>query len=378
MSSPEFLRETLEANLRFQANVREELHRIAKRKAENRRQAARLLQHVVSIWDQNDNVAQQQQQTQLVNATDSSSNEAKWKFDPYRRWTRRYFVDPQGSVPPPNPEVLRRRQLEHEQHALCHTNASPWTTKETKILQGIVQKIMANGTAAKATETTRTAESDAPSTAELNHHEAVAMTTLDDVDFEEVATLLRDATRSGKERKSMLQTRSADDCRLQYQHSQGVVPFTKQESLTILEQVHADEHKQPNWRMVAATLSIKNNDQQPRTAWQCLCHYQTKLVSTPSEPWTVQEDELLFWYLAAMGPQFLLDTSSAAHLSTRLFPNKAPKQILPRANQTLLNPNLRHQNNWSDEDQRKLVLCMKIYSDSSTAASALTRAAVRS
>jgi hypothetical protein len=360
MSSPEFLQETLEANLRFQATVVQELVRIAKRKAENRRQAARLLQHVVATWEQKDEL----DHSKLVPQNSTNNAKDKWKYDPYRRWTRRFFVDPNGRFPPPNSDVTKRRLLEQQQHALCHTNAATWSSKETKVLQGIVNKMLTTN------RTTTGSSSASSSSSETQNTKNI----LDEINFEEVATLLHDATRKDRKQSSLLVPRSPQECRLQFQHSQKLIPFTKEESLYILEQVHLNENKQPNWSVVASSLQDKY-PREPhcrRTAWQCLCHYQTKLISVPSEPWTRQEDELLFWYLAAMGPQFLLDLSSAAHLSSRLLPDKAPKQILARANQTLLNPNV-GRDVWSDEDQRKLVLCMKIYSDSP---SPLTRAAV--
>jgi hypothetical protein len=140
-------------------------------------------------------------------------------------------------------------------------------------------------------------------------------------------------------------------------------PFTKDESMKILEQVHLHNGKPP-WHDVAILLN--------RTAWQCLLAYQTELTNSRSSPWTREEDEVLLKYVAAMGPQWVLTLGSAADLCAHVLPNRSPKQILARANTTLVNPNFTH-GIWSDEEERKLVLCMKVYRDTSNP---ITRAAV--
>jgi hypothetical protein len=151
--------------------------------------------------------------------------------------------------------------------------------------------------------------------------------------------------------------RTANECRLYHQHSLSPKqPFTKEESLRILEEVQKakDQQNLPDWQHIAASLG--NN----RTIWQTFSHYRQRLETLPAWTSTIEQDELLLRYLAIQGPQFVWDIKAAAHLSTRLIPTATPKQLLPRTNQTLLNPNLTT-DYWKIDPERKLVLAMKVY-----------------
>jgi hypothetical protein len=175
------------------------------------------------------------------------------------------------------------------------------------------------------------------------------------LDFAQVAHTLEERTKKvDKAKCPTARPRSADDCRLKYTETRRKdPPFAKEESLRILEQVHLHNGK-PQWQDVATSLN--------HTPWQCLLAYQTKLTNSRSSPWTRSEDEVLLKYVAAMGPQWVLTLGSAADLCAQVLPNRSPKQVLARANTTLVNPNFIH-DVWSDEEERELVLCMKVYRD---------------
>jgi hypothetical protein len=201
--------------------------------------------------------------------------------------------------------------------------------------------------------------------------------------------------------------RTAEECRSHFLEQLKTPSFNKPESLLILERVHLAIPDRPDWQAVASSLNDHSNNQaflndspgnsessdtvrppdqddqekqqstadilqsKNRTAWQCLVYYQTKLQPTTMSTWSPRQDSILFAYLAAMGPQFIWDMQSSAKLASHFFANqstlyqlhapKTNKQLLVRANQSLLNPNFQS-DYWTADDERKLVLCMKVYS----------------
>jgi hypothetical protein len=334
----------LQSNLQLQAEVARRLQNLARRKAENRRLASRIQAQMVDTWDEIDvlrtpppplepkvRAKPRTQNNQVVGMTGVMKKyTAKWNHDPFRKWTRRFFVDPDGSVPAPNEDMIKRRRLE-EGKFFYHT-CPPWSNKEIETLLAITTEILAK----------KKDNDNADSSC---------------LDFAQVARTLEERTKSVDRLKCpTTRPRSADDCRLKYAEMRREnPPFTKDELMKILEQVHL-HNGNPPWQDVATLLN------RTATAWQCLLAYQTKLTSSRSSPWTREEDEVLLKYVAAMGPQWVLTLGSAADLSAHVLPNRTPKQILARANTTLVNPNLTH-GIWSDEEERKLVLCMKVYRD---------------
>jgi hypothetical protein len=110
------------------------------------------------------------------------------------------------------------------------------------------------------------------------------------------------------------------------------------DSWSILEHVHL-ANGTPDWKVVAASLrkeqsgsnnnNNKNNNIDPTgtarntttpTPWQTYCAHQTQLKAAQTATWTCEEDQLLLYYIAAMGPQeFVLDTArpSAPHLAAQ-------------------------------------------------------------
>ena len=330
------LKGALESNLRLQGELARRIHEIAKRKASNRRLASRVTAQIVSTWDEIDTLQTPPEpiepkvraKRKKKNADEETSNNerkkypAKWNYDPYRKWTRRFFVDPDGSTPAPNEDTVKRRKLEGGKF-FYHTSP-PWSKKEVQTLLSIVSDMAAETKGA------------------------------DNLDFHQVALVLEERMKiADKTRSLTVKPRSGEDCCLKYADMRKQPPFTKEESMAIIEQVHV-HHGSPPWPEVARSIH--------RTAWQCLLAYRTKLTSSRSLPFTPSEDELLLKTVAAMGPQWVLNLGSAADLAARFFPERSPKQVLARMNASLVNPNNAREV-WSDEEERRLVLCMKVYRD---------------
>jgi hypothetical protein len=343
------LERALKSNLRLQAELARRVETIAQKKASNRRLASRITSQIVSTWNEIDEIrkppepiepkVRSKKRKKGDEAKESGEGEPKkysakkWNYDPYRKWTRRFFVDPDDDIPEPNEDVVKRRKLE-EGKFFYHTTSPPWTKKEVQTLQSIV--------ADKTKETNEGADS---------------------LDFDNVAQLLEEQMKTDKNRLPTVKPRSGADCRLKYTDTRKQAPFSKEESMKVLEQVHL-HNGAPPWPEVATSVN--------RSTWQCLSTYKTKLTSSRSLPFTPSEDEVLLKIAAAAGPQFVLNIGVAADLAARFFPHRSPKQVLARMNSSLLNPNYAREV-WSDEEERRLVLCMKVYRNTPFP---LTRAAV--
>jgi hypothetical protein len=300
------LEQALQSNLALQAAVVTELEQLAQKRADNRRTAARLAQELSRTWQQSD----------AASAPPVPKNS-------YRQWKLNFFIGKDRSKPEPNPDVVRRRMLEDQ--TFLHHLQPPWSTKETKVLEAVVKEM----------------ESTTNSTTET--------------DYNRVAQLLNE--RLDRPADSILEPRTPLECKICYTHMQRkILPFSKEESRTIFEKVHLRDGY-PDWQAIAASLP---ND---RTAWECLVAYQTKLCpAVQQQAWTPAEDQLLLMYVAAAGPQFVVDGDAMVHFAPRLLPDRSRKQILARVNQCILNPNLRR-DAWSGEEERRLVICMKVYCD---------------
>jgi hypothetical protein len=186
--------------------------------------------------------------------------------------------------------------------------------------------------------------------------------------------------RQAKEDKGLPVTalpRTAKDCQLYYQNVLAPkIPFTKEEWLWILEQVHdnsiADNNNEasspspPDWQAIADNNNSENN----RTPWECFCQYQKRhkpaasasASTTTITTTTTEQDnhEFLLRYLALQGPQFVWDTLAATEVSARFLPTTTPRQVLNRTNQSLLHPGLETKE-WNRSEERKLVLAMNLY-----------------
>mmetsp|Transcript_22754 Transcript_22754/g.37680 ORF Transcript_22754/g.37680 Transcript_22754/m.37680 type:complete len:414 (-) Transcript_22754:53-1294(-) len=289
------LQDAIQANHEAQEAVRKEIEVISRTKKRNRRNVVALQAQLPA--------------TAMMMFEDGASISTS-----DRPWTKRFFVDQKGSIPPPNEDTKLRLTLEKDKQFI---HQSPfWSKKEISYLHEQVVVVVAN--------------KDNNSTAD---EDAVVVD-----DFQLVATAVNEKFKT---------TRSADECRVKYQPNRA--PFTKQESLDVLKQHHKNNGE--------ATLSLPN-----RTNWQAFQAFHGGAGSSDKKvPWTVQQDQVLFKTIAAAGPQHVVDQGFAHTLSAVL--EKSPKTILQRTTTSLLNPNfVNHQ--WSETDERRLCLLMKVYRDS--------------
>lgn len=219
-----------------------------------------------------------------------------------RPWTRSFFVDESGSVPEPNEDTtLRRDVLEKDKSFI---QQSPlWAKKEITEFYKLIAK----------------QETASPGS----------------IDFAKIASDLAKKTK---------RIRTAQECRVKYQPDQS--PISKEESLSLLKQYHNnDSHEE---------LSLPG-----RTKWQAFQAFR-RAADDKKDPWTLEQDQVLFRTVAAAGPQQVLDQHFASHLSDVL--KKNPKAILQRTMTSLLNPKFAN-DLWSEDDERRLCLLMKVYRD---------------
>mmetsp|Transcript_28154 Transcript_28154/g.78979 ORF Transcript_28154/g.78979 Transcript_28154/m.78979 type:complete len:506 (-) Transcript_28154:136-1653(-) len=288
-----------------------------------------------------------------------------FRYDSERKWTRSFFIDPAGSIPPPNDDLQMRNAL-IEGSFFGHLSP-PFTSKEDKALMDAVDEVR-NGD-----------EIDAASTR-----------TDDEAFWEKVATKLTDDKLSAKRKPStqlFIRTAKEYEIRHDFIRKPPKVKLSKEECLLILDKMHrrtnqksnlvendngqpSNEAQQPaenanngtavDWFDVAASINEKRDQGDHQvTAFDCLRVYETQIKGIHAD-WTVEEDRILLTALAALGPQYMLDFQGTMLLSSLLGHTKNIKQILARVNHSLLNPQL-HRTLWSKDDQRKLVLCMKVY-----------------
>eukprot|EP00797_Seminavis_robusta_P029351 Sro58_g033870.2 (455) ;mRNA; f:111311-112675 len=297
-----------------------------------------------------------------------------------------------GTQPKPNPDTLKRRRI--RSHVPCFDHTSPrWTKQESKL----VLEACANGgdddsssSLPKENHANATVVATATAIVDAAVHETIhaaatpgkdhggedddmgAMTreseTEPDIDFGKVAQHVNECRKADSDRPYRL-SRTAEECRVHYQRLQceQQPSLSKAEVALVVQQVEEQQTvanttgntttTQPtiiNWQDIAEKIG------RDRSPWQCFVAYRKYQTKQLTAVWTPTQDELLLKYLAAQGPQFVLDVAAAEDMSRRLFPDKTSTQIFLRANLSLVNPKL-EQGPWSIQEERKLVLCRKIY-----------------
>ena len=328
----------------------------------------------------------------------------KFKFDPYRKWTSEFFIDPTGSRPKENEDSIRRRKLmlkrKHQKIPLdsiqqqqgedelihdtffYHTS-QPFTPKERSLLD---KWLFQDGD-------------------RNNHKWAKSKDSEPSVFYDEIAQKLRrehhENSTERKKDKVLFKTclpRSEEDIRLYHKHRlASQYEFTKEESLAILEfveealaqgasegesasptnneesvtkRIQNPNIERPDWQKICDRVlevhrqnNTTANKIPPITPYQCMVHYKRKLRPQPDGSFTPEEDELLLRYIAAMGPQFVWGYPQITDLASRLFPHKTSRRIYERTHFSQWHP-LSKDTIWTKEEEMKLVLAMKIYSDS--------------
>ena len=306
----EALQKALAANQKVQDQILVELKRIGELKARNRKRAAALIH--------------------------ASSLPKKPKPSPPAladcAWTDQYFTDKTSSTsrPDPNPDDVRRTKAEKDSFLV--SNNPPWLTKDNKLLEKSIK------------------------TVKLELH-----TNSDDaIDFGRVAKKVSQKTKI---------SRSADECRVQTSNLKKKPAWTDAEIAHLRKIISEQKEKFANssdddknnaidWKLVASTLGTG------RTPWEVFQTYLSKIERKPKQvPWTPEEDEFLLKFVAAMGPQYTTSQAGSAFLASRFLPNKTKMQIMYRLNNSLLNPRFVSEC-WNEADERKLALCMKVYSES--------------
>jgi hypothetical protein len=138
-------------------------------------------------------------------------------------------------------------------------------------------------------------------------------------------------------------------------------PLSKQESNRIMQQASSNPST-VDWYSVAS--DIPGN----RTAFECFQHYHQINNKTRNKEPPSRDDDLdaaLLKYLALQGPQFVWDLPSSASICGLIGNGKYNhKQLRYKANTTrTVNPKFMDSSQvWDLDEQRKLVLAMKIYS----------------
>lgn len=327
------LQRALAANRSFQSTVYAEIARINQRKAENRARTAALRRQLL-----------RQRRSRNSRSTNRQADPAAASRE--ASMTSPFFSDSNGEdVPEPNLDALKRSQL--EESTLLASRNPPWSSQESKALQQIV----------------------------LYHQHQNKKNKDQPINYEHVALQLASPAsagkRTGSQKQQPLQSsahvhvpRTARECEL---HHRGSLPgrtapssWTKAESRKLAELAYGHES---SWSDVVASFN-EHFDKKQRTRWECFVHYQTKL-NAPKLHWTLPQDQLLLRFVAAMGPQCVWNSpncDAVTHLSTSLLQDKTRHQIVQRIHLSLCNPKL-SSDPWTADEERKLVICLKIYHD---------------
>lgn len=277
-----------------------------------------------------------------------------WSYNENRKWTKRFFVDPDKNIPEPNADILRRREWEGDMISMDKDRFQSWSTNESNTL-----KICAEKVRKQQNEGNNTPIKDA----EIDYHQVTQL-------VQEQLSAQKVSSRQEKKKYH----RAVCDYRIKFltdlSPSINKGPFTKEESLKIIELLH-EHNDHPRWDIVARILNTN------RTPFQCFTYAQSKLATTSisSSSMTLQcnptaysqfDDELMLKFIAASGPQTVINNHVVSFLSERFFPHLDKKQILNRCHTSLINPNFDHRK-WNDKEERLLVLGMRLYCESDSA-----------
>ena len=364
----------IDANKALQGSLQSELQSVNKAMNQNRAKADSLVYQLLLLKGSSSvpSIKNDSQVNHFPNANTT----------PNRRWTKRFFVDHKGSEPRPNQDTLRRRNI--EQKSFFYHTQPPWLSKESDDLLSIV--------AQHIVEHQKTHHNQHPPPQQNRGDTDNIVTTNDEstqpVDFQLIAEILnrrhdhgsivrRNSGRTTSQ-QSVRHQRSAKECEIQYRMEKSrnsrKLLFNDVRERTALEQavdsmLSAVGLANMDWDNIAEEVCAAVPATYRYTALDCLFAYHTKLktpsahLQTTSSSWTREEDELLLKFIAAAGPQAVIDSKNTlvqSTLCTQLLPHKSKKQIFTRVNHSLLNPNMQR-NDWSDYEERRLPICMKIY-----------------
>ncbi|KAL7498536.1 hypothetical protein ACHAWT_006434 [Skeletonema menzelii] len=302
--TPAAISAALNSNLALQTELRRRLVDVRKMRSQNRHDATAVLSSLSEI-------------SMAINSVEKGNNDMPFEF-----WAKKFAASNSS-----------KDDTHHEHECISSKsdkcNNRVWTEEEVKQLQNSVNE------ARKDSSSKQTSDEDI---------------------LDKVASKCKLPTRSPRECHAALFT-FADPAIL-------TSKFTKKESRFILDSTSELSDGNVDWLELATKLNEKlyPSRQHRRTPWQCFKHYQSTLKKA-ALPWLSDEDELFIKYLAAHGPQFLLQGDGLAQTNSKLFPYRNPNKVAIRTYTTLLNPNYM-QDWWTKDEERKLALLMRAYSDS--------------
>ena len=346
------LSSALESNLALQSELKRRLVRVRRQQLKNRTRAEEVTRSLSVCWEHHPYHRNIDTLSPLVDdAFDESgkaSNGTGEVFNPSRRWTRHFFVDKDNSTPHIMSEYAASMELCDERHTEETKLQVAWSKSDITNLQRVVSEILEQNLSIKV----NCGESKSDSGDQFIPWE-------NDSFFQEVASGL-----------DISPPRSSDECRSALLTFADVdivtAKFSKEESLFILREV-VQSGKDIDWHELTCRLNSKfYTKPSRRTPWQCFQHYRSNLRESRKCPaWTAEEDELLLKYIAAHGPQYVFG-DSAIPLSCKFFAFREPKSVQVRAHGTLVNPNF-VQDRWNTNEQKKLALLMRAYSNNNDA-----------
>lgn len=323
----------LESNIALQTELKRQLVEVRRRQLQNRTRAAEVTRSLSHYWDNEPYKA--------------DYTRPQMDFNPNRRWTRHFFVDANGSTP-----TISRGAAVASTSPDENTNEiklpAAWTKGDVATLQRVVAETLERFNTTKGNGTPSKNENNTQSTIPWD----------DSCFFQEISSNLNtNPPRSPQECRAALLT-FADVNII-------TAKFTQEESLYILREVSQRPEGDIDWQDITHNLNTTfYSGPKRRTTWDIFKHYRSNLIDSNKRcpPWTPEEDELLLKYIAAHGPQYIFADSAIPTICQRLFPQKDPASVLLRAHKTLLNPNLVH-DRWDIDEQRKLALLKRAYSD---------------
>ena len=350
----------LESNQELQKSILQRLKVLQEKKLKNRQQAAVLVEQLRVVPH--------------VPASTAASepSERSTAYNSFK-WERSFFQGPDHTCPEPNQDTIDRRMA--QERYLLRCNNHPWSPSELKQLGSVIKELQKEEEEKEADSNPSgaTTTNDPQSSAQDTFYARVAQRlVLPSSSKLPPATKRPAAKRRASNTTRVVVQRSAQECRLAHVGMQKTLFDKKQrqELFHVVQEasmvrLETTGRGRIDWSAVARRL---NN----RSAWECFHEYQlyqhkqNPKTTTQAKPWTLLQDELLFTYVAALGPQVVLDGTEMARLrSSAVFRDKSKAQLFLRINQSLLNPNLKH-DAWNEEEERRLALCMKIYSDQQT------------
>jgi hypothetical protein len=272
------LQKALESNRSLQAQIIGELDRISRLKFSNRRKAA---------------VLSSREPTRAPSAAALVLWREQQVWKPIAKSYNQYFVDTSdktNGVPKPNEDAQERKQAVAQSFS-ARTNP-PWHKKETERLLDWVNKSSQGSDGENPPDVTSLVSKFAEENGRTSEEGRIEFRNL------------RKKEAIGDEEKSQLR-KLVDEVR------------------------EASPGQSVDWTAVASKASSG------RTVWELFQGHEAKgKGKRPIEPWSPEQDELLLKYIAAMGPQFVIDPPALASIITRFLPEKNYRQVTVRYNNT--------------------------------------------